>query len=379
MKIFSPVRIIPFCLLVLNFFSSDLTAQWSNHSFTWASATRNYRMYIPPAYNPSTPASLVLTLHGLGDNMSNFSGIGMNLIADTANIIVIVPQALADPLAGNAWNSGAGISGYYPNAAIDDIGFLNALVDTVSNYYAVNPARIYACGFSMGGFMTQRLACEANLKFAAFASVAGTQGSGLSACSPGRAIPVAHFHGTADSTVLYSGNVYGNDAEPLVDFWVQNNQCDSSPQYTAFPDLVNDGFTVDHYLYPNGQNQSTVEFYKINNAPHSWLFPPANDISYTLEIWKFFNKHLHQNPALQTEALYESQIQIFPVPASSYIQVSGVSSAEYELYSVQGALLDSGKISSEKSRIELQSFLSGMYILKLKNDAGENSFRVMLN
>ena len=80
-------------------------AGWENKGFSFEGVNRTYRVYTPANYNTSNPASVVLTLHGLGDNMTNFSGIGFNNVADTANIIVVVPQAVADPMFGTAWNS----------------------------------------------------------------------------------------------------------------------------------------------------------------------------------------------------------------------------------------------------------------------------------
>jgi polyhydroxybutyrate depolymerase len=118
----------------------------------------------------------------------------MNLIAYTANFILIVPDTCADPLAGNAWNSGAGTSGYFPHSTIIYKGFINALVDTDVSNYSINSNKVYLCGFSMGGFMTERMACESNGKFAAFASAGGTIRNGITTCNPTRAIPLAHFY-----------------------------------------------------------------------------------------------------------------------------------------------------------------------------------------
>lgn len=359
-----------------------LFAQWSSLSLTLGSTNRTYKLYTPANYNPANPAAVVITLHGLGDNMNNFSLIGMDAIADTANFFIIVPQALADPLAGTAWNSGAGISGYYPNSTVNDIGFINALLDTVSTHFSINPAKIYACGFSMGGFMTQRLACESHHRFAAFASVAGTRGSGVSACNPGRAIPVAHFHGTADSTVFYTGNTFGNDAEALVNFWVSNNQCNSTPIQTTLPDLATDGMTIDHYLYYNGLESSTVEFFKINNAAHTWLFHPNNDISYSLEIWKFFLKHSHQNVAISnTDLLQSDALLVYPNPSSHAFRIANQQGASIRIYSLSGALCFEDHILSPDYEINPESIglNKGLYLLQAEFEGKRSVAKIVYN
>jgi polyhydroxybutyrate depolymerase len=377
----SPALSLAFCMLMLSI-AQNLSAQWSNLSLTHGATTRSYRLYTPAIYNPSVPAAVVITLHGLGDNMNNFSLIGMDAIADTANFFILVPQALPDPLAGNAWNSGAGISGFYPNSGVNDIGFLMALLDTVSTHFNINPAKIYACGFSMGGFMTQRLACEAHHRFAAFASVAGTRGSGISACNPGRAIPIAHFHGTADSTVFYAGNTFGNDAEDLVNFWVTHNQCPPTPIHTPIPDIANDGLTVDHYLYPNGQEGSSVEFFKINNAAHTWLFSPINDISYSLEIWKFFLKHSHQNVAISNADLLQSDaLLVYPNPSGQAFKIANQQGARIRIYSLSGILCFEDHILSPNYEIHPESIglNKGLYILQAEFEGKRSIAKIVYN
>ncbi len=359
-------------------------AQWTNHTLNFQSMTRQYRVYVSPAYNASNPASLVFALHGLGDNMQNFSNIGMNFIADTANIIVVVPQAVTDPLLNaNAWNSRAGTMGYYPNATVDDVGFISTLIDLMLDNYSINPKRIYCCGFSMGGFMTQRLACELNDKIAAFASVAGTLGSGITSCTPGRAVPIAHFHGTQDGTVGFSTNNYGLNADSLVNFWAAHNQCDAPPVHTLLPDVAADGFTVEHYLHENGQDQTEVEFFIVNNAGHIWL-SPANDISYTHEIWKFFSKHQHPTyTSIGAEQAF-SEVEIFPNPAGEFIQVRlgsiPASGVTLQLFDTYGRLVLSRQVQHSEYILPLAAsgVAKGMYLLHLQSEKARGTFKIIV-
>ncbi|HLW40354.1 MAG TPA: PHB depolymerase family esterase, partial [Brumimicrobium sp.] len=212
-------------------------SQWTQKTIQHEGIQRQYWIYVSPNYDANTPASLVVTLHGMGDNATNFRGINFHLVADTANIIILAPDALVDGLTGmTAWNSSAGIMGISPNPTINDVGFINTIVSETIADYSVEATKTYVCGFSMGGFMTQKLAMEVYSPFAAFASVAGTFGSGLSVSSPGRAILIAHFHGTEDATVGYESNIFGSNVEDLVDFWVDNNNCNPTPVHTFLPD-----------------------------------------------------------------------------------------------------------------------------------------------
>jgi polyhydroxybutyrate depolymerase len=363
-------KIIPLILFSILYVVAN--AQWLNKGFTFQGNNRVYRVYVPAMYNADNPASLVLTLHGLGDNITNFSLIGMNLIADTANIIVVVPQAMTDPLASTAWNSGAGVFGYYPNSAIDDVSFISALIDTVSTQYIIDSEKVFCCGFSMGGFMTQRLACELNDKIKVFASVAGTFGSGLPPCTPDRAVSVAHFHGTSDATVPYNGPQPGIAATALADFWVNNNACNTMPVESTFPDYSNDGFTVDHFVYSEGEDNTRVELFRVNGADHVWL-TPVNDIWYTGEIWNFFNSQ--QIPTTGViQNVDGKEMNIYPNPVSDRISVNLPEmtfneSANLKLTDLTGKVLYVSPVNGNSFELSLKelSLKSGFYILTFRS------------
>jgi polyhydroxybutyrate depolymerase len=147
--------------------------------------TREYRLYVPALYNPAQPTPLLLNLHGYTSNNAQQQVYGnFTSIADTANIILIHPNGTFDANGDRFWNAGFSASGP------DDVGFLLALIDTISAQYNIDPARIYTTGMSNGGYMSYELACQTN-RFAAMASVTGTMVTqAFNNCSPTRPIPV---------------------------------------------------------------------------------------------------------------------------------------------------------------------------------------------
>ncbi len=290
MKTNFTILVVLLCLEVVNAYGQ------SAHSFVFETKQREYILHVPNIYTQANEdVPLVVVLHGLGDNMNNMSQVGFHQIADTANFIVATPQALPDPdplvgMLGAAWNSGAAMFGITPNAALNDVGFLTALVDTISAQYNIDPNRIYFTGFSMGGYMSNRMACERSDRVAAIASVAGTIGASIT-CSPDNPVATLHCHGTADAVVNYANNLSGMDAEALVEFWRSHNNCEATPIHTNLPNTnTTDGYTVEHFLYPNGDLGTSTEFYKVTGADHTWL-GPNNDIYYTREIWRFLSSH----------------------------------------------------------------------------------------
>jgi len=361
-KLFFVLFIAALCL--------NANAQWTNKTMLFGSLTRSYCIYVSPNYNPSDSASLVITLHGLGDNMTNFSELGFNYIADTANIIVICPQAVSDAFAGTAWNSGAGAMGYYPNSTIDDVGFINALVDTARANYSIDSTKVYLCGFSMGGFMTERMALESNSKFAAFASMSGTIGSGITVFNPGRPIRIAHFHGTSDPTVAFTGNSYGIDADSLINFWVLNNGGSFAHDSIQYLNTVNDNITVDRFKYSTGNPDNEVWFFRMNGADHTVLYKPTNDITEIYEVWLFFRNIIDPTAGITATNSEKKNIQIYPNPASDFINVVLPKTSEklyVELYNPQGARVYSELVRDSFHHISLSNANvgNGIYLLRV--------------
>ena len=349
---------------------SVVTAQYTNKTMVIGGLTRSYRLYKAPSYNASNPASLVIALHGLGDNMTNFSGIGFSTIGDTANIICVYPQAVSDPLAGTAWNSGAGEYGYYPNSTVDDIGFINAIIDTTIANYSINRTRVYLAGFSMGGFMTEKMALQSNGKIAAFGSMSGTFGTGVTNRVPGRHVPIAHFHGTHDSTVYYTGDLYGIDPDSMIHFWNINNATNPTPVTYNYPNTVpGDSITVERFEYSNGDPNSDVWFFKMFGAGHTVLFTPTNDIDEPTEMWLFFRRHSFAGAGIteQTSDLSEN-VQLYPNPAVNSLTIEAPQKSIVEITNIQGQIVSSFVATGNYSSVNISSFSSGVYFVQVRTE-----------
>lgn len=117
-------------------------------------------------------APLILMLHGYGESAEVFkSRTHMEERACPMGYAVAYVTGAPDPddrTAGAGWNSGLGDGGN------DDVGFLSALAWYLQDEYGLDEKRMYAAGFSNGGFMVHRLAMEAQDTFSACVSVAGT-------------------------------------------------------------------------------------------------------------------------------------------------------------------------------------------------------------
>jgi len=116
---------------------------------------------------------------------------------------------------------------------VDDVGFICAIIEDMSVRYNIDRDRVFVLGFSMGGFMANRLAIERGNMFRAICSVNGTIGNLIKNEVPKCPVNVLHIHGTDDPTVPYSpdpkSNPHGVGAESVLEFWRKYNQCYGQP------------------------------------------------------------------------------------------------------------------------------------------------------
>jgi polyhydroxybutyrate depolymerase len=371
-----------FTIFAIFLFSSFGFSQSVVKTLNIGGVQREYKLYVPASYNGSEKVPVVFCFHGLGDNMDNFENIGMTYVADTANFIVITPQAAVDPLAGTAWNSGAGVNfggfEYFPNSGVDDIGFITTMIDTTAANFNIDQRRIYACGFSMGGYMTNRLACELNSRIAAFAPVAATIGAGIT-CNPGRVLPLVTFHGTSDATVAYDSASFGSSVPQLLNFWSLNNGC-STVDSTQLPDIANDGYTITKFVYGSCSPGSALEHYKVYGADHTWL-GPNDDIFYTTEIWKFFMRFEHPDQSLGIDYQNESNFQLFPNPISNNqtIQLSiPRKQGTIQIMDLNGNLVLTSLLYDGKVEISSTSLNKGLYLVSFTDRFGNKSIQKLV-
>lgn len=176
---------------------------------------------------------------------------------------------------------------------VQDVEFARQVISSLAAEGCVDTQRVYATGFSNGGFLSHRLACEARNNFAAIASVAGTLG--IDDCKPSRPIPILHIHGQADPIVKFDGTPkYGWSSVPAtLEQWVQINQCNPSRSQEVYTKGA-----ARCVRYEGCAQSSEVIFCRDEYAGHTWPGGPnstgrggSQDIDSTKYILDFFSKH----------------------------------------------------------------------------------------
>lgn len=370
-KIFTLLMTVFFCLSI--FAQSGQTTKTIN----WGGTERQYIEYVPA--NVSSPAPVLFVLHGLGDNMANmFSGTGFKSIADAHGWIVITPQALPASIdfggtsyeIGTAWHSGASGSLYtmsiVVNEGVDDSGFLMAILDDLISTYNVDQNNVFCTGFSMGGFMSNRMAMEHGDRIKAIASVSGTIGNEIANATPVGHVSAMHIHGTADGTVTYDNAGFnvgvsvsvGLGAEATVEYWRNYNQCSATAVHTDYPDNVNDGKTFEKFLYENGTDGTRTAFIKVTGGDHEWYYTPANDIDYTSEIYNFFASCM--GPTGVGEIAFPT-VNVYPNPAKDILHVEAENITNIQVYNSLGQLMT----STTNMDIPVSSYSNGLYTVSV--------------
>jgi len=295
-------------------------------SFVHDKKTRTARLYVPHANAPPNQGwPLVVDFHAWGsDSLGESFLTDFSSEAETEGFLVVYPEGYGqanagvvplpiDPGIGFTFNAGGCCPAACALDKVDDVGFAVALVDYIASTeftgVDVDRNRVYATGMSNGGFMSHRIGCEASEVFAAIAPVSGllmndTSYAGVAwsaqkySCAPKRAVPVLHFHGSADPLVPIAGNsLLGfKTVKDTIDAWRVINGAEGDGEVTYRRGYVS--------CESWGTDQNNVTYCLAQGAGHSWpgshkgclprLTPAVgctHDIDATKEIWQFFKRH----------------------------------------------------------------------------------------
>ena len=214
----------------------------------------------------------------------NYSG--FQSIADDAGAIVIYPQGTLLPATGQPhWNVG----GWTTSSTTDDVGFINSVINFLSNEYSIDSKRIYSTGMSNGGYMSYKLACDLSSRIAAVVSVTGSMTNETTdGCNPTHPTSVAQSHGLQDTVVNYDGNGFGKPIEEVMDYWVNINNCSLEPDTSEISG--NNGGGI-HDVYSGCDNQTNVELYLMTNMGHNWPNLNNHDLQASTTVWNFLSKY----------------------------------------------------------------------------------------
>ena len=252
---------------------------------------REYVIYIPSTYDSIDTVPLMLIFHGWTMSANDQMNISdMRDLSESEQFILVYPQGTVFH-GSTHWNVGSWTTG----SNSDDLGFVDELIYHISANHNIDMKRIYAAGYSNGGFFCQELACNLSNDIAAIATVGANMSTRtIDNCNPSHPIPLITISGTNDDEVNYDGTNFEGQIShnEVLNYWVTYNQTDISPIIIDLPNInTTDGSTVKFYHYKNGNNNVEIEHYKVINGGHDWPGTFGNmDINANSIIWNFVSK-----------------------------------------------------------------------------------------
>lgn len=297
-------------------------------SLMYDGLNRKYLVHVPMGYDKTKPAPLVMAFHGGGGDIKDTPAyFGLDTNSDKEGFILVYPAGYGKTAFGKTfgtWNAGECCSD------TDDVGFVEKMIEKLESDFDVDENRIYVTGFSNGGRMAYRVACELSDKIAAAAPIGS---AGTIECNPKRPIPFFFFDGTADPCTPFEGgdncgrcfNEFLNRVG--IPIKVESYHCDSADQFAKRLVTLNGCSDISEVTYQKGgtrcitysdcKGNSEVVYCVAQGGGHNWpgqkeytideckrnpdgnicnlwkeaVGPLIPDFDANEQIWEFFKKH----------------------------------------------------------------------------------------
>lgn len=287
---------------------NEQTLFFTNSSGT----TLEYYLTVPAGYDGKETLPLVLFMHGFGGDTdrSGYEYFRDKVFKGNYNCILLAP--IADSSKGQHWRDrdamgDVGATAKYKQDDLTPTPALLAardLLKKVKSTYNVDSSRIYALGYSMGGFGTYELATRYPELFSAIAPICG-------GCDPTKAsvikdLPIWSFHGTKDDVV----NIDANSA--------------------MYENLRSLGSKNAHYTEYVGENHGI--WFKAMDDVTDWLFKQSKNTDFSentaykfdsLTDWSISSNHTDNLQILNEQNINDSVVtSTTPEYGDNYIEYS---------------------------------------------------------
>ena len=362
---------------------------------------REYKVYIPqnPLYEKAN--GILVCLHGFGRDMDDFfSQLDITGIADHLNMVVAVPQALPEQdqkvhdMASllsllpdteislhSVWGCGLRVHvsmialgtliDEELNKDVDDVAFIDAMIDEIQAEYNLTDDNIFMLGTSMGGYMTYQYALLKGERLSGIIAIAASFGLNIRGTDHAPQIPVCDFHSVTDEVVPYTGSqsqlgytiTLAQPKVDVIDFWRQTNETgEPVTEKVEYYPSTND-ITAEKITYPHPDHE--VIHYKTNGSPHSYFFKKENGdcMDHAEEIIKFITAH-HSVISHNAPIVQEQKTFFYPNPVHDRIYLN-TTDGVLSIYDLSGRKLSTQTFTTGQADL---SFLKpGLYIIHVQS------------
>lgn len=270
---------------------------------------RDFLWYAPNEIRKAS--SLLFVLHGStgsGDEIREQMAYQFDQLADKEGFVVVYPTGYF-----NHWNDCRGSASYEANKEdVDDIAFLKAIENYLSDTLDISFAYRFATGHSNGGHFCFKLALEAPDWIDAIAPISANLPieENLDCYQKNQFVPMVLINGTDDSINPYNGGlvtILGDSSrgtvlatEKTIAYWTNLGGCEFTPKITSIQDFnPKDDSKIEVQDWLCGTIPK-VRLYKVLNGGHTipttkHKFPRImgktnQDMDAPVEIWNFFKE-----------------------------------------------------------------------------------------
>ncbi len=235
-----------------------------------AGQSRTYGLRLPRNHDARRPYPLVFVFHGDGQDGFSLYGNFKFQEASQENAILVYPSGV-----GATWDL------YTPADRNRDVAFVEAILAQLGARHAIDRTRVFASGWSNGGFFANQLACRRSALFRGVASSSGGAPyepdapnekwpSGFTRCPNQAPVPYLAIHGLADRTVDPGGGEFS------ATYWASVNGCGAARGASAA------GLPAPCQSYPACKSGKPVVYCPIAGMGHQ-IWARAAEVQ-----WAFF-------------------------------------------------------------------------------------------
>jgi polyhydroxybutyrate depolymerase len=242
----------------------------TRHTITVEGRERSFYLHLPPRLATDQRYPLVVLLHGHNNNgASILYQTKMEAVADRYGFILASPNGTGRfGRIGLTWDVGT-CCGSAQAKHIDDVGFLVALVDTLEAVLPVDRAHVAIAGFSAGGMLALRVACDHSSLATLYVNVQGTMPD--TTCRPTRPVSMLLFAGDEDEDMQeehaenkrHHGRAFATSAMNTLRFWARHNGCSPAIETRKAP-----GET--QHVATGCALGTRTELVTVHGHPHAW-------------------------------------------------------------------------------------------------------------
>jgi poly(hydroxyalkanoate) depolymerase family esterase len=290
-----------------------------NSRVPW-SRNKRFRVYLPANYDPSTPASMIMLLHGCHQTEEDIASISaMDLIADREHCIVVYPY-VTSYLGMRTLNCWGWWQARHRRRGSGEVADLHRIATHVAQTYNIDPGRWHICGLSSGAAMTVASLVAYSDVWTSGASVAGiAYGERARAVRFSQHVPIKH-KAMHELVSHMRRNLASNPAPPLLivqsiedrtvgpkcacdlrDAWIKSQNIIPSRETRAHTDQPYvDRWPSNHQwdmsLYRRSDGGCALATFWLHQGPHGWYGGrqgaySVTDAPNTAElIWWFFEQ-----------------------------------------------------------------------------------------